>query len=137
MMVSVEMLVVLIQMACVIVVVAQVVTASPVLRAAVFQQGNWKNILLITILFGLLSIYGTYSGFDVLGAKVNIRDLGPMIAGLIAGPFAGIGAGLIGGVHRYMIGGVSAVPCSIATILAGILSGLIYFPFRSPPKKTG
>ena len=126
MMVSVEMLVVLIQMACVIVVVAQVVTASPVLRAAVFQQGNWKNILLITILFGLLSIYGTYSGFDVLGAKVNIRDLGPMIAGLIAGPFAGIGAGLIGGVHRFMIGGVSAVPCSIATILSGILSGLIY-----------
>jgi len=123
---SIEMFVTLIQMACVIVVVAQVVTALPFIRLTLVQKGTWKQILVIAILFGLLSIYGTYSGLEILGAKINIRDLGPMIAGLIAGPYAGIGAGLIGGVQRYSIGGITAIPCSLATILAGIIGGLIY-----------
>ncbi|WP_319579688.1 LytS/YhcK type 5TM receptor domain-containing protein [uncultured Methanospirillum sp.] len=124
--VSFDMVVILIQMACVIVVVAQVVTASPFLRLTLLQKGTWRQILVIAILFGLLSIYGTYSGLEILGAKINIRDLGPMIAGLIAGPYAGIGAGLIGGIQRYSIGGITAIPCSLATILAGLIGGLIY-----------
>ena len=124
--VSFDMVVILIQMACVIVVVAQVVTASPFLRLTLLQKGTWRQILVIAILFGLLSIYGTYSGLEILGAKINIRDLGPMIAGLIAGPYAGIGAGLIGGIQRYSIGGITAIPCSLATILAGTIGGLIY-----------
>jgi phosphoserine phosphatase RsbU/P len=123
---SIDMMVGLIQMACVIVVISQVVTASPFLRQSLIKKGTWKQILVIAILFGFLSIYGTYSGFEILGAKINIRDLGPMIAGLIAGPYAGIGAGLIGGIQRYSVGGITAIPCSLATILAGIIGGLIY-----------
>jgi|GEM_PF-6290240 len=102
--ISIEMFVILIQMACVIVVVAQVVTASPYPIGTLVQKGTWKQVLIIAILFGLLSIYGTYSGLEILGAKINIRDLGPMIAGLIAGPYAGIGAGLIGGGGIHLVG---------------------------------
>lgn len=127
---SIEMLVVLIQMTCVIVVAAQVVTASSFLRQSLFRKGTWKQILIIALIFGFLSIYGTYSGLEVLGAKINVRDLGPMVAGLIAGPYAGIGAGLIGGIHRYSLGGITAVPCSVATILAGTIGGLIYLKFN-------
>jgi sigma-B regulation protein RsbU (phosphoserine phosphatase) len=127
---TIEMLVVLIQMACVIVVAAQVVTASSFFRGPLAGKGTIQQILIIAVLFGLLSIFGTYSGLEVLGAKINVRDLGPMIAGLIAGPYAGIGAGLIGGIHRYSLGGVSAVPCSIATILAGTIGGLIYLKYN-------
>ena len=126
---SIDMLVVLIQMACVIVVVAQVVVAWPFLRLTLEQKGTWRQIVIIAILFGLLSIFGTYSGLEILGAKINIRDLGPMIAGLIAGPYAGLGAGLIGGIQRYSLGGITAVPCSLATFLAGLFGGLIYLRY--------
>jgi phosphoserine phosphatase RsbU/P len=60
------------------------------------------------------------------GAIANIRDLGPMIAGLVGGPVVGVGAGLIGGVHRYFMGGFVAFPCSLATVIAGLAGGLIY-----------
>lgn len=122
----IEMLVVLLLIACVIVACALIVTSSRLLRDSLFGRGTWKTALVIAVLFGLLSVFGTYSGVDVLGAKINVRDLGPMIAGLIAGPFAGVGAGLIGGLHRLTLGGASAVPCSIATVLAGLFGGAIY-----------
>lgn len=80
----------------------------------------------IVLIFGGFSIYGTLSGIDVMGAIANIRDLGPAIAGLIGGPWVGIGAGLIGGLHRYTLGGITCIPCSISTVVAGLAGGLIY-----------
>ncbi len=125
----VEMLVGLILIASVVVNCGLVVATAPLLRDSLVGRGTWKSALAIAVLFGLLSVLGTYAGFDFLGAKVNVRDLAPMIAGLIAGPFAGIGAGLIGGLQRLTLGGPSAVPCSIATVLAGLLGGAIYLWF--------
>jgi sigma-B regulation protein RsbU (phosphoserine phosphatase) len=78
------------------------------------------------LFFGGFSIYGTYSGIKIFGAVANIRDLAPMIAGLVGGPFIGLGVGLIGGIHRYFLGGFTAVPCALATIISGLLAGLIY-----------
>ena len=123
---TIEMLVVLIEMICVVVVVAYVVTRTKFFREALKGEVTWKGGMLMVLLFGLLSIFGTFSGLEILGAMVNVRDLGPMIAGLIGGPFVGIGAGLIGGLHRLSMGGISAVPCSIATVLAGLFGGMIY-----------
>ncbi len=121
-----DILVVLIEMICVVVVVAYVVTRTAFFREALRGKTTWKGGLTMVLLFGLLSIFGTYSGFDVMGAQANVRDLGPMIAGLIGGPFVGLGAGLIGGMFRFSMGGISAVPCSASTILAGLFGGVIY-----------
>ncbi len=63
---------------------------------------------------------------DIFGAVANVRDLGPMVAGLIGGPIVGLGAGLIGGLHRLTMGGFTCIPCSLSTILAGVLAGIIY-----------
>lgn len=38
----------------------------------------------------------------------------------------GLGVGLIGGIHRYFLGGFTAVPCALATIIAGLAGGVIY-----------
>jgi sigma-B regulation protein RsbU (phosphoserine phosphatase) len=81
----------------------------------------------IVLVFGLFSIFGTLSGIDVMGAIANIRDLGPAIAGLIAGPVAGLCTGLIGGIHRFFVGGITQIPCSISTVVAGIAGGLIFY----------
>ena len=34
-------------------------------------------------------------------------------------------AGIIGGVHRYTVGGATALPCTVSTILIGIVSGFV------------
>lgn len=86
-----------------------------------------KAQIAMILIFGVFSIYGTLSGIHIHGAIANIRDLGPAIAGLIGGPWVGLGAGLIGGLHRYTLGGVSCIPCSLSTVLAGLAGGVIYY----------
>jgi sigma-B regulation protein RsbU (phosphoserine phosphatase) len=87
---------------------------------------TWQNRVFLIMIFGLLSIYGTISGFKFMGAFANTRDLGPALAGLFGGPIAGVGAGLIGAVHRYSLGGFTAVSCSLATIVSGLMGGLVF-----------
>ena len=90
------------------------------------RHNTLKNHLLTIFCFGILSIFGTLGAVELpSGAAANIRDLGPLIAGLFGGPLIGLGAGLIGGIQRYSMGGFLAVPCSLATVLAGLLGGLI------------
>ena len=82
--------------------------------------------VLLAVVFGLLSIYGLSSGLSISGAVVNVRDLGPILAGLICGPYVGIGAGLIGAAYRITLGGSNVLGAAIGPILAGALSGLVY-----------
>ncbi len=84
------------------------------------------------VLFGLFSIYGTVSGFPVLGGVINLRDMGPLIAGLVGGMAPGTIAGSMGGIHRLLMGiadweayGLTAIPCAASTVLIGIAAGLI------------
>lgn len=60
------------------------------------------------------------------GAIINVRDLGPLVGGLACGPVVGLSAGLIGAAFRFSEGGFTALACSIAVTLAGLLSGLVY-----------
>jgi len=70
----------------------------------------------------------------VEGSLVNVRIIAVMSGGILFGPWVGIITGVIAGLHRYLIdiGGVTAVPCLITSIIAGILSGWIN---RKIPKK--
>lgn len=96
-------------------------------KRVLMHKPFWYDYVFVIFLFGGFSIFGTYTGISLPGGAVSsIRDLGPIVAGLVAGPMAGIGAGLIGGIHRYFLGGFTAVPCSIATVFAGLVGGLIY-----------
>ena len=122
-----DLLINLIKNMAVIIVLAYVFTRTKVYSHILNKKKlDWQQKILLSLVFGLFSIFGTLSGIEIYGAIANIRDLGPAIAGLIGGPLVGIGAGLIGGLHRYTIGGLTALPCSIATVLAGIIGGLIY-----------
>ena len=63
-----------------------------------------------------------------LGERRCLPDqhLGPMLAGLTGGPLIGLAAGIIGGVHRFSLGGLTAVSCGLSTILSGLACGFIY-----------
>ena len=105
----------------------EIFTQIKSVQRVISQKANWYDTLFFILLFGGFSIFGTYTGIVLpSGAISSIRDLGPLVAGLVAGPLVGLGAGLIGGIHRYFLGGFTCVPCGIATVLAGLIGGIVY-----------
>jgi len=86
-----------------------------------------KELLGVTAIFSLFALFSTWSGVPVEGSLVNVRIIAVMSGGILFGPWVGIITGIIAGTHRYLIdiGGVTAVPCFITSIIAGIMSGLI------------
>ena len=82
-------------------------------------------------LYGILSIFSTHFGVDYVDMVINVRDLGPMAAGLFFDPVAGIIAGLIGGVERYIagtcfdVGAYTTLACSISTCMAGFFAAFL------------
>lgn len=105
----------------------EIITKVATIQRVIFRVARLKDYAGFIVLFGFFSIFGTYIGIpESSGAISNIRDLAPMVAGLVAGPVVGLVVGLIGGIHRFFLGGVTCVPCALATILAGLLAGLVY-----------
>lgn len=104
----------------------EIVTKLDPVERVITKTAQHRDYLIFIVLFGLFSIFGTYVGLQTeYDSITNIRDIGPIVAGLVAGPYVGLAVGLIGGVHRFSLGGVSALPCSLATILAGLLAGAV------------
>ena len=116
----------LFQMICVIIVFAYLFTRSRYFLEVLEHRASIGTQVFLLVVFGVLSIYGTISGVTMYGAVLNVHDLGPIIAGMTCGPLVGLGAGLIGGAFRFTQGGPYMYAASLATVLAGLLGGLIY-----------
>ena len=86
-----------------------------------------KELLAVTAIFSMFALFSTWSGVPVEGSLVNVRIIAVMSGGILFGPWVGIITGLIAGTHRYLIdiGGVTALPCFITSILAGCIAGWI------------
>lgn len=105
-----------------------------------------KQRIGLTLIFGLFGIIGTYTGIVVNTmdgvenrwsgilsrdeALANSRVLGIVVGGLLGGFRIGFGAGLISGVHRFFLGGFTAIACGTATIIAGFFAGIIGHKLR-------
>ena len=91
------------------------------------NKGKWTDKLILSIVFGGISVMSTYTGISVQGAVVNTRVIGVMAGGILGGPAVGIGAALIAGTHRYLwdIGGLTAVACAVSTMVEGILGASV------------
>jgi LytS/YehU family sensor histidine kinase len=68
----------------------------------------------IGVIFGLCAVLSTHFGVDYSDMMLNVRDMGPLSAGLFFDPVSGVIAGLIGGIEQGLI-----------TIGSGIFFGLI------------
>ncbi len=73
-----------------------------------------------------MSVIGTYFGVPVNGAIANNRVIGTAIAGLIGGPTLGIAVGVTAGIHRFFLGGFTAVSCGFSTMVEGLLAGYVH-----------
>ena len=96
----------------------------------IVQKDKFKkrDLIMLSIIFGAFGILGTYTGTEINGAIANTRIIGVMAGGILCGPFVGILAGIIAGMHRLLIdiGGITSIPCTITTIISGIVAGVIY-----------
>ncbi|HEX7364386.1 MAG TPA: LytS/YhcK type 5TM receptor domain-containing protein [Dehalococcoidia bacterium] len=105
----------------------EIVSRIDTVQRVMIDKGKWLDQIVFAAIFGGFSIFGTYVGIPLAsGAIVNIRDFAPIMAGLTAGPLMGLAVGLIGGIHRLFLGGFTCVPCSLATVLAGVIGGLVH-----------
>lgn len=104
-----------------------VITLAPMGRLGLGRAPQGSRTALLIALFGLFGILGTYTGNNVFQSYANLRAMAVISAGLFGGPAVGVGAGLIAAAHRYLIdvGGFSALPCAIATLLEGTAAGLM------------
>ena len=88
--------------------------------------------LVVGLFYGLCSVASSHIGINFGDMVLNVRDLGPLAAGLFFDPVAGILSGLIGGIERYIIGeyfGIGAftrVACGLSTCLAGFMAAVLY-----------
>ncbi|SKC41517.1 LytS/YhcK type 5TM receptor domain-containing protein [Maledivibacter halophilus] len=81
--------------------------------------------LVLSIIFGVFGIVGTYFSVEFNGALVNTRVIGVVTGGLLGGPLVGLISGLIAGIHRGLIdsGEFTAMACTISTVFEGLMAG--------------
>lgn len=100
------------------------------------QKEEKQDKYIFMLFFSALAIAGTYIGLDYKGSILNTRNIGVIAGGLLLGPQVGIIAGGLSAIHRMLIpiGQATALPCSIATFLGGILAGLLQKRYQEKNK---
>lgn len=128
----------------IIVIVAFLLSQMRSFRQVIEKEHNYYEKSLLILLFGSFGIISNYTGIEIYhdtvskaewikeldaeSALANTRVMGVVIGGLLGGPFVGFGASMIAGIHRFTLGGFTALSCSISTIVAGVVAG--YFGMR-------
>ena len=99
--------------------------------------------LAIGLIYGICSVLSTHFGVDYSHMLLNVRDMGPLSAGLFFDPLSGIIAGLVGGIERYIagaywgIGSYTRIACSVSTCLAGFVAAILHvFVFKRKKPST-
>ena len=108
------------------------------------RRMKWLLRTVIGILYGIGAVLSTHFGVDYSDMMLNVRDMGPLSAGLFFDPISGIIAGLIGGIERFIagtywgVGSFTRIACSVSTCLAGfVAAGMRIFLFkRKKPSAT-
>ena len=121
-----EILFRLIQAMAVFVVIAYLYCKSPLFKSLTTDTIRPHNLVYLYFAFSSLSILGTYLGVPVHDAIANTRAIGAVLAGIVGGPLLGTAVGFTGGLHRYFLGGFTAVSCGLSTTVEGLLGGLVH-----------
>ncbi|AVX20477.1 two-component system, LytT family, sensor histidine kinase LytS [Carboxydocella sporoproducens DSM 16521] len=123
----------------VVVTIAYLFSRTPLFRRLLRQDLTWREKGGMVIIFGIITILGTYYGIPVKGAIANSRAVGAIVAGLLGGPAVGAITGLIGGIHRWSLGGFTGFACAVSTTIEGLLGGLVnkYWPKQAMDWRVG
>lgn len=96
------------------------------------EEHSFREKVLVGLIYGACSVLANHFGIARGQMLVlNVRDIGPLSAGLFFSPISGLIAGTIGGAERIMageiwgIGKFTELACGMSTFLAGVLSALL------------
>ncbi len=120
--------------ALIVVVLNQIPSFSRLMQKEKYKK---QDIIILSLLFGALGIYGTYNGTDIDGAIANTRVMAIIAGGLLCGPIVGIASGIIASLHRLLFIpiGITSIPCAITTMIAGFFSGYLHLKYKYKNKK--
>lgn len=110
----------------VILILTILMSKSMFFKNLIDHKARKRDLLTCLVMFSIMGIIASSYILLVNNSYGNVRNLIVMIAGLAGGPVIGIPVGIISGFYRLLIGGPTAVPCSVATIICGVLSSAIY-----------
>ncbi len=116
----------LLQQMSIILVIAYLFAKSPLFRSLQIDTLHKKQLLSLYLVFSIFSILGTYFGLRIDDAIANTRAIGAVLAGIIGGPLLGLAVGLTSGIHRFLLGGFTAVSCALSTTVEGLIGGLVH-----------
>lgn len=116
----------LLQQMCVFLVIAWLMSKTRLFIPLVQVTVRLPHKLLCYITFSIFCIMGTYFGLHIEDSIANTRAIGAVMSGLLGGPVVGGLVGLTGGIHRYSMGGMTALSCMISTFAEGLMGGLVH-----------
>jgi len=121
-----KLILLLLQQMCVFLVIAWLMSKTRLFIPLMQVTVRLPHKLLCYITFSIFCILGTYLGLHIDDSIANTRAIGAVMGGLLGGPLVGGLVGLTGGLHRYSLGGMTALSCMVSTIVEGLLGGLIH-----------
>lgn len=116
-----------------VILIAFTMSKSKIIQKAIeYKEQEKKDIIIVSIVFALLGMIGTYLGINYNGAIVNIRNVSIVAASITCEPIVGGIAGTVASLHRLYYGPLigTTIPCAIGTLLAGVLPGLLYKKYQ-------
>ncbi len=116
----------LLQQMCVFLVIAWLMSKTRLFIPLMQVTVRLPHKFLCYIVFSIFCIMGTWFGLHIEDSIANTRAIGAVMGGLLGGPVVGGLVGLTGGLHRYSMGGMTALSCMISTIVEGLLGGLVH-----------
>ena len=96
-----------------------------IFKAVVRGEKSRRNLISCAIIFSVLGILASISIF-IDKSPANVRTMTILIGSMLGGPIVGIPSAIVAGLFRLSLGGVTAVPCSISTILCGFIGSAVY-----------
>ena len=119
----------LFQQLCVYLVIAWLLSKTPLFMPLTQVTLSLPHKLVCYLIFSTFCILGTYFGLRIENSIANTRAIGAVLGGIVGGPAVGLLVGLTGGLHRYSLGGFTALACMFSTVAEGLLGGLVHRHF--------
>ncbi len=100
-------------------------------KRTIIRVASEREKLMMGFFFGLLSILGTLTAFEVFnGIKIQSSIIGPLAGGMIGGTVIGIIASFIGVIFRLSVVNQTMTADVVSILLAGIAGGLFFHTYR-------
>jgi len=122
----------LLQAAAIVFVLFHLYARSPAFRPLRGAEGQQPRVAKVSlyVFFSGICILGTWLGQTLTGGAIaNTRAMGAVLAGLLGGPWLGGAVAVTAGVHRLSLGGFTAPGGVAATLLEGVVAGLVHRAF--------